>query len=486
MNPFRPRFSILDDELATRIEEEARTVLAEVGIEFLGAAAREVLLAAGLTEDGGRFRIPSSVVDRCLETAPETVTMYDRDGNVAADLAGRDVHFTPGSSAMHYLDPDTGEARRPTTEDFVRFTVVTDALPHLYATSTAFVPGDVPEEVSDAWRLYLALRHSTKPVVTGAFGSATLALMLDLLDAVRGGPEELAARPLAIFSVCPSSPLRFTEATSDNLVECGRRGVPVELIGMPMSGLVAPVTLVGTLIQHTAENLSGLVLSQLAAPGAPILWGGSPAVFDIRSGTTPLGAIESMMVAAGYVEMGRRMGLPTQAYMGTSDAKVLDAQAGMESGMGAMMAALAGADSISGAGMLELENCQSAEKLVIDHEACGALRFLRSGVAPAEDFPARPIMERLLTEKTLLIDEHSRRHRPSQRCDPSAVICRADRSRWKRRGATSVVDRARAEVARILETHRPAPLEPARDEALRGIMRSAAEPHGLTDFPGEL
>ena len=101
---------------------------------------------------------------------------------------------------------------------------------------------------------------------------------------------------------------------------------------MPLTGFVSPVTLVGSVVQHAAETLSGVVLSQLAAPGAPMLWGGSPAVFDIRYETTPMGAIETMMIDCGCNEVGKYLGLPTQAYISLSDAKLLDAQAGMETG----------------------------------------------------------------------------------------------------------------------------------------------------------
>jgi trimethylamine--corrinoid protein Co-methyltransferase len=115
---------------------------------------------------------------------------------------------------------------------------------------------------------------------------------------------------------------------------------------MPLAGATAPVTLAAAVVQHTAENLSGLVIHQLANPGSPIVWGGSPASFDMRSGTTPMGAPETWLIDAAYVQVGKRLNLPTHVYMGMSDAKIIDAQCGFESMGGAMMAALAGANMI--------------------------------------------------------------------------------------------------------------------------------------------
>ena len=207
---------------------------------------------------------------------------------------------------------------------------------------------------------------------------------------------------------------------------------------MPLSGFIAPVTLTGTLIQHTAETLSGIVISQLACPGAPILYGGSPAVFDVRHETPPTGAVETMMIDCGYNEIGKHLNLPTQPYTSMSDAKQIDAQAGLESGMGATLAALAGINSISGPGMIDYECCQSLEKLVLDDEMCRMTYRMIDGITPREDFPAVPILQELLRDKHLLISEHTLRHRDKEIWLPGPAIDRANRERWKQQGSRNL------------------------------------------------
>ena len=133
------------------------------------------------------------------------------------------------------------------------------------------IPADVHERISDSYRLYLSLLTCAKPVVTGAFTIEAFEVMKDLQLAVRGSRAELEAKPLTVFSCCPTSPIKWSDVTSQNVVDCATWGIPIELISMPLSGFMAPVTLVGTLIQHTAETLSGLVISQLTSPGAPVL-----------------------------------------------------------------------------------------------------------------------------------------------------------------------------------------------------------------------
>ncbi len=252
---------------------------------------------------------------------------------------------------------------------------------------------------------------------------------------------------------------------------------------MPLSGFMAPVTLTGTLIQHTAETLSGIVISQLTHPGAPILYGGSPAVFDVRYETTPMGAVETMMTDCAYNEIGKYLNLPTQAYISMSDAKQLDAQAGLESGMGATLAALAGINSISGPGMIDFESCQSMEKLVLDNEICRMTYRMIEGITPRDDFPAVPIFQELLKDGHLLISEHTLRHRDKEIWFPGAGIDRANRERWKRQGAKNLGRRLHDEVDKLLKTYQPNRLPETAKKDLIKLMEKEARRHGQDRLP---
>jgi trimethylamine--corrinoid protein Co-methyltransferase len=252
---------------------------------------------------------------------------------------------------------------------------------------------------------------------------------------------------------------------------------------MPLSGFMAPVTLVGSLIQHTAETLSGLVISQSVNPGTPILYGGSPAVFDVRYETTPMGDIGTMMMDCAYNEIGKHLGLPTQAYIALSDAKHLDGQAGVESAMGATLAALAGINSISGPGMLDFESCYSHEKLVLDNEICGMVFRMIAGISPREDFPALPRFEELLREQHLLISDHTRRFLKEEVYFPGRVIDRANRSRWQEEGSPTLRQRARREVERIVGLHKPVRLPADVKREMTQRMEAEAARHGMKSLP---
>ena len=311
----RPTLRLLEDPLVDRILDEARTLIAELGVEIHNPGVLALLGDHGARVDlsASRAWIPGTLVDRALATAPGTVPLYDALGTQTHDLGGDRVYFTPGSAAIHVLDGDTCEIRTPHTADYVRYVKVVGGLKHIAAQSTAFIPADVPSRISDSYRLYLSLLHGEKPVVTGAFTIEAFEVMRDLQVAVRGSEAALREKPLTIFSCCPTAPVKWSDVTSQNVVDCGRAGIPVEFVSMPLSGFMAPVTLVGSVVQHAAETLSGVVISQLAAPGAPMLWGGSPAIFDVRYETTPMGAVETMMLDCANAEVGKRLGCPRRA-----------------------------------------------------------------------------------------------------------------------------------------------------------------------------
>jgi trimethylamine--corrinoid protein Co-methyltransferase len=236
------------------------------------------------------------------------------------------------------------------------------------------------------------------------------------------------------------------------------------------------------LVQLTAENLSGIVIHQLAQPGSPIIFGGSPAAFDMRTGTTPMGAAETMMIHAAHTQIGKHLGLPTHAYMGLSDAKIVDGQAGLETGMGALMAALAGANVISGPGMLDFESCQSLEKLVLDNEICGmALRMVR-GIEARGDRLGGDLYGDIYDGEHFLASEETLRWFREEMNQAGSVIDRDTYDVWMRHGKKRAWDRACGEVERIMSSYAVEPLPDDSLTALMKIMEEDAQRLGI-DLP---
>jgi trimethylamine--corrinoid protein Co-methyltransferase len=481
----RPVLRFLEDELIERIISEAREILCKLGVEIHNKDVLSMLGDNGAKVNMGKYHVlfTNKIIDSALNTVPKSFKLYDVLGNQTHDFSGYNVYYTPGSAALNILDYDKNEIRRPDTSDYIEFTKVVSGLKNIASQSTALIPADVHEKISDSYRLYISLLFCEKPVVTGAFTIEAFEIMKELQIAVRGTEKELAQKPLTIFSCCPTSPVKWSDVTSQNLVDCSRFSIPVEFIAMPLSGFMAPVTLVGTLIQHTAETLSGVVISQLTNPGAPVLYGGSPAIFDLRFETTPMGAVETEMIDCAYNEIGKYLGMPTQAYISLSDSKQVDAQAGLESSMGATLAALSGINNIAGPGMLDFESCQSTEKLVLDNEICGMTLRMIEGVMPKEDFPTLPRLKELLKEKHLLISEHTRKYFKEEIYFPGSVIDRANRTRLEQEGGKSLFKRAHAEIEKLIRDYVPSKLPEHIKKELTKLMQVEARRYGMEKLP---
>lgn len=481
----RPRFELLDQALIDRVVDEALALLASPGVKVEEPEAIRVLADAGGTVDGNRVSISEAMVRKALDSVPHAFDVYDRSGRAAVRYGSGAVHFDPGSSGVAYLDPDTLEARQSMAGDLQKIVRVADALPAYDAVSTAIVCHDVPTEVGDLYRLLVCLANSDKPIITGAFTPRGSGAMLDLLALDAGGRQALADKPRAIFDVCPSPPLTWSEFACRNIMDLGRAGVPAEMVSMPLAGVAAPITLIACIVQHAAECLAGIVLHQLAAPGAPIVWGGAPAIVDMRTGATPMGAIETAMIDGGYAQVGHFLGLPTHAYMTATDAKIVDAQAGIEAAMTAVVGALAGVDMISGPGMLDFLLVQSAEKLVVDAEAIGMAQRLLRGIGTPTATLATESFAAAGVEGRFLELPETRKLFKSEQFLPSKILDRQSRRAWLDAGGEDAFGRARGRVAEILATHQVPSLDASLAGAMVARVREAGAPYGMGDaLPG--
>jgi trimethylamine--corrinoid protein Co-methyltransferase len=480
----RPRIELLDVALVERILGEAFELLRDPGVRVQSDAAASLLAEAGADVRQGVAHIPESLVRGALETVPGAFALHDRQGEPAVRYGSGEVHFDPGSCGVSVLDPETLEQRSSVSADLVRLVRVAEMLPQYAAQSTAVVCGDVPAEIGDLYRLFLVLLYSDKPVVTGSFSARTTQVMIDLLATDAGGRAALAARPRGVFDVCPSPPLTWSELAGQTLIDLARAVVPAEIVSMPLAGAAAPVTLVGSVVQHAAECLSGIAIHQLACPGAPIVWGGAPAIVDMRTGATPMGAIETAMLNLACAQVGRSLGLPTHGYLVTSDAKVVDAQAGLESGIGAVLGILGGIDLISGAGMLDFLLCQSAEQLVIDAEAIAMAQRLVRGVGTPTETLATAMFAQAGPDARFLELPETRALFRSEQHLPSKVIDRVSHRAWLEAGADDTFARARTRTAELLTAYRRPEIPPAREAALVARVRREAEAVGLASLPG--
>ena len=481
----KPSLQVLSPEEEKKIIQEAIKLLENPGILISNSRGLDLLSDAGakVNLNSKVASIPEELIHKALENCPAEFSLYNLNGDPVVQYGSDRTFFNPGSSTLYILDSQSQKIRRVITKDFVQFIQLVENLPPIDAQSTAMVPSDVPEAIQDLYRLYLALCYMTKPIITGIFRKESWEVMKELLVTAAGGEQALLEKPLGIFDICPTSPLAWTDTSCQNLIDNAKSGIPIQIVAMPMAGATSPVTLAGTIVQHAAECLSGIVIAQLASKGAKIVWGGSAAIFDMKHSTAPMGAPGTWLIAAAYAQIGRSLGLPTQAYLGISDAKIVDVQSGMESATGALLGTLVRVNMVSGAGMLAYENCQSPEKLILDSEMIASIKHFSKGIQFRENPLASDLIKEVGTTGDFISHEHTLKWFKDEAHYPSSVIDRQPLDPADQRHIESAWTRAQDQRLELLRaTPEPALASDIRNQ-LKKITARAAQSEGMDQLP---
>lgn len=480
----RPKLDVLSQEDVKNIIESAYDYLENYGVMVDNKDVLKLLQGAGAKVDLSTnvAYITSEMIDKALATVPSSFSVFDLNAENPAVLANDNIYFCEGSVALNLLDAETEIMRKPKIADLIDITRLGETLEHVAFQTGPILPDDIPEPVQDAYRFYHILTNSAKPIFGGAFTIEGLVAQKDMLAILRGGEAELKAKPRAIFAANPTAPLMWGHIISQNMVDCAQFGIPVMLIPMPLPGGNAPITLAGTLTEHTAENLSGIVIMQLVCPGCPVLYGGGAITLDMRYGNNCIGAVETMLLGCGYSQIGKALGMPTASNIGEADSLRVDSQSGIETGMGAMMAALAGVNLSRGVGMMGFANCQSLEKMVIDNNICGmAFRFIR-GIECNDNTIALDLLKAAdRMAKGHLTSPHTMKWFKKELFFPTDVINR----RVAKEGiqVPRAFDRAKLEVKERLDRHEPVQLPEDKAKEIRRAMSVYAKSRGVDRLP---
>jgi trimethylamine--corrinoid protein Co-methyltransferase len=233
----KPRIKVLSDDEILEIHWRSLSILSKVGVKVDHREALELLRDIGADVDLNSkvAKIPEYIVKEALNKTPNIVKLYYRDGKRFIELYGDNTYFDVGSAAYYYMDYKTNEIRRPISRDLAEVARVTDFLPNTHIMSTALVPSDIPEIIADRWRMYVVTKNCTKPIDTGAFTMEGIPDAVKIMASVVG-EENVGKKPFMIFAACPSPPLKWSELTTQNLMDCAKYGIPAHIIPMPQTG----------------------------------------------------------------------------------------------------------------------------------------------------------------------------------------------------------------------------------------------------------
>jgi trimethylamine---corrinoid protein Co-methyltransferase len=453
-----------------KIHQAVMTLLEKGGVKVFTRLGREYLERAGAAVDESSciVRFPRRMIEDSIASAPHSITLCGREPRHDIILEGANVYLGTGGTAIHVLDIDTG-ARRPSTLADVRdMARLVDACDWVHFFLINVYPNDIrePEHV-DLNRFYAAISNTSKHVQGGMYGSQGLREVVEMAEMLAGGADQLRARPFVSFITLMISPFKIDDRYGDFTCYLAEKGLPVVVPTEPLGGLTSPVTLAANVVMHTAETLAGVVLTQAVNQGTPVICGSVGSIADMRTLAHLSGAIERAMIHAGCSQMAQHYRLPYYSTAGMTDSKLVDCQAGYESGMGSLLVALSGANFIhDAAGLMEFDLTASYEKVVIDDEILARTHRVLRGIEVNDDTLALDLMLEVGPGNDYLGEQHTVKHMRSEFA-PCTISDREKREKWESGGSKDAYARANEVARKILREHQPLPVDSQVVESLR-------------------
>ncbi len=463
-------FRVLSDDQIWEIRQAAFDVLEKTGCNVLHEGALKLLKKAGAIVKGERVRVGRYIVEQCIRTAPKGFTIYDRDGNRAMEVEGRKSYYGTSTASPNTKDALTGELHETRVADIALGAKVADALPNIDWVMPMGSSQDVPALAADVYEFEAVVTNTAKPIVFIGYSPRGVEMVYEMAAEVAGGLENLQQRPFLLAYPEPISPLVIPAEVVDRMFVAADLRMPQIPGSSVQLGATGPVTLAGGIAQMIAEGLMSLVLIQLRQPGAPCCLSGNISVFDMSSALLSIAAPEMSLGLAAQAEVAQSFGLPTWGLAGATDAKVLDAQAGIESAFSILAQGLAGLNLIHDVGYLDMGMVCSAEMLVMGDEVIGmAKRFIR-GVDVNAEMLARSVIEEVGPGGHFLQEDHTLRHFRQELWMPS-LLTRQHSAIWREAGAKDMAQRVREKVREIVEGHEAPPLPDETVAALERLRR---------------
>lgn len=288
-------------------------VLKNTGIKILNKEAQDIYDGGGAIVDreSNMVKIPPHLVEEAIRSAPSTVLLAGRNPKNDMVLEANRTGFTNFGEGISIIDPYTKEYRKSTKKDTGNVALVCDALDAIDVHERAVAAQDVPAMVAPLHEVEVNLTNTSKHLFQGCGGAKNLRKVVEMAAAVVGGKERLRERPIYSCITCPVSPLQLVPESTEVIIECARLGVPINILSMALAGGTSAVTLAGTLVTHNAEVLGGIVLNQLACKGAPVIYGSSTTMMDLKYTTSPVGCPELGMINAAVAKLAQFYLLPS-------------------------------------------------------------------------------------------------------------------------------------------------------------------------------
>lgn len=469
----KPSYKLMNEGQILKIHETTLKILEEVGIKLPNEGARELLRDAGCKIEKDIIKIPASLVEESIQSAPSGIDIFDRTGKLAMRLEGRNSYFGLGTDLVFTHDLETGKVRKSVLKDVKNAAIIADHCENIDFIASFALPDDVATNVMYIECAKAEFENSTKPIFFTAAGKEDLLYIIQMAELIVGGEKELKEKPNLIHYSEPLAPLTHSFGAINKLLLCAEKNIPICYIPTVLLGASGPVTLAGGIAQANAEALSGIILHQLQNKGAPIISGWAVVPLDMKATTYCYGSPELRLTNSAFSDIYHHYQIPMWSIVGT-DSHSMDQQASMEHAFSDLLAAMDGANLIHDIGYLGQGLLGNPAAIVMCDEIISYVKRLLRGFKITDETLALDLIKKVGPGGEFLGERHTLNHFRKELWRPQFTN-RKDPEAWKKEGSLTFEQKLISKAKNILKNHIPAPLDPSISTQLDELLHQARD-----------
>ncbi len=256
-------FEVLNEEGLSIIEQNADTILQEVGLEFRGdPGALDLFRDAGADVQGERVRFPRGMARQIVQaTAPRQFTQVARNRDNDVEIGGRHTVLAPNYGSPFVRDLDNGR-RYGTIEDFRNFVKLAYLSPFLHHSGgTVCEPVDVPVNKRHLDMVYSHIRYSDKPFM-GSVTAPERARDTVEMARILFGAEFLETNTAVLSLINANSPLVWDATMLGAARAYAEANQATLLTPFILAGAMSPVTVAATVDGLIAPaRMNGVIIT---------------------------------------------------------------------------------------------------------------------------------------------------------------------------------------------------------------------------------
>jgi trimethylamine--corrinoid protein Co-methyltransferase len=459
----------------SQIHNASMEVLRDTGVKFNSREALELFQKHGFRIEGPRVFITEKDVRKALETVPSRFTVQARNPDRNVSIGDNDFVLLPTGGAPN-VSTFTGERRPATLADYHTCCKLVQTSDQLDMNGSLMVqPTDLPTQTAHLDMLFADMVLCDKAYVGTGMHRQAAVDCLEMAAIAWGGKENLRKQPVMATIVTATSPLKYPADEAEAIIEMARLGQPLVITDLVMAGTSGPVSLPGLLALANAEILAGIVLSQLAGAGTPVVYGSVSAPADMRSVTSAVGAPEAVALASAVIQLAQFYRLPCRTGGMLTNAHCPDTQAAAEGTLMMSTAVRNGANFIFQAcGQLGSYISMSFEKWLLDEEVCRTIRRVLTAMQISVESIDVDTIKSVGSDGNYLIHPTTFQH--CRELYQPQIFTRSDYQKWSNNGAKRAEEIAAEMLPKRLAEYNKPPIDEGLEQALSEYVSRRKRP----------